>query len=133
MSPHSGYAAAQSDRDQPGLFIDRGMNGIGSLGVPGTAANTLANVTPDDVNPTAQTVFDSFTNDHGGTQPGVLALDPNATANNLSFVQPPPVSTQCELISTLNANPLLFIGGTFVLFYLLNQGHGAYQRRKAAR
>lgn len=96
-----------------------GYFGNGSLGQPGTAANALANAQPDGTTPTGNAVVDAFSNDNGGAQPGVLYLDPNVTANNLSFVQAPVQSTQCKIISTLNANPLLFIGGTFALFYLL--------------
>ena len=161
MSPHYGYAAAQSDRDQPGLVVNRsqlqgydggsmdiswrppsqssygGYFGMGALGAPGTTATALANTTPDGPNPTMQTVIDSFSNTVGSAQPGVLQLDPNTTANNLSFVQPQKQSLQCQIVSDINSNPLLVIGGTFALFWLLSQGghkvREYHARRKAAR
>jgi hypothetical protein len=96
-----------------------------AVNTPGTAANNLANTTPDNnLNPTQQTVIQSFSNDTGGAQPGVLPLYPNATADGLSFVRKPPVSLQCQASSAISAHPLLLVGGAFALFYLLNQKKG---------
>lgn len=112
----------------PSMSSPNGYFGNQAAFQPGTAANMLLNQSPDGPTPTGGAVFDAFTNNAGGTQPGVLALDPNATANNLSFIQAPPVSTECKVMSAINAHPLLLIGGVFGLFYLLNEHSGKHKR-----
>jgi hypothetical protein len=94
-----------------------------TINQPGTAANTLAAATPDGATPTGQTVVNAFSNTNGGAQPGVLPLDPNQTANNLSFVVPPAASLQCQVVSWINSSPALFVGGIFALVFLMNH-HG---------
>lgn len=122
----------------PSQSSEGGYFGMGtSVNTQGTAANALANASPDAPNPTTQAVFDAFGNDVGSAQPGVLQLYPNATADNLTFVRPLELSTQCKVIGTLNSNPMWLIGGAFLLFYLTGQGtHKAreyHARRKAAK
>lgn len=96
-----------------------------AVNTPGTTANALTQTSPDYPTPTALTVAHAFSNDSGGAQPGVLALSPNMTADSLSFVRTPAPSQSCQFVSVLNSNPILFIGGAFLLVYLAN-----YQSKK---
>lgn len=92
---------------------------------PGTAANALAQTSPDYPSPMALTVAQAFSNDYGDAQPGFVPLPKlNWTANNLSFVKRASITPQCVAVGAMNAHPLLLIGGAFALFYLLNQKKG---------
>ena len=128
MNNYSDLSWGPPSQSAPGGYF-----GQGSVNQPGTAANALANAQPDGATPVGDAVFDAFTNDNGGSQPGVLALNPNATSNNLSFVQPPVVSTQCEVVNAINANPIWLLAGTAALFYFASYGAAKHRERKARK
>ena len=116
-----------------GFFGNGGDNA--TVNIPGTAANALATATPDGGTPIGTAVVNSFSNNYGGAQPGVLPLSPNDTANNLSFAQPAVQSLQCQLTNAISGNPLMFLGIVFGVFYMANMGaHKAreYRARKKA-
>lgn len=108
-----------------------------TINQPGTMANALARTTPDGVTPTGAAVVSAFSNNYGGAQPGVLPLDPNWVANNLSFVRPVEPSLECQMNGAINSHPLIFIGGVFGLFWLLGAGgskvRAYHAKRKAAK
>jgi hypothetical protein len=110
-----------------------GYFGDGSINQPGTAANALLNQSPDGTTPVGSAVMDAFSGEGGQAQPGVLAINPNATANSLSFVQPPQQSTQCEIINTINGNPWWLLVGTGLVFYFASYGTKTYKARKARK
>ena len=93
-----------------------------AVGVPGTAASALVQTSPDYPSPTSLAVVHSFSNEWAGAQPGVLPLNPNWTANNLSFVKPLPQSPGCTFSQMIEGNPVVFIGGVFLLFMLVGRG-----------
>ena len=117
----------------PGQGVSEGFFGNNALKTSGTAANAIATSTADPPTPTGQAVFDAFSNNYGGVQPGHLPIYPNGTADNLSFVQTPPPSLQCQLVSTMNANAGLFVVGTLALFWMLNKGHHKVREYHAKR
>lgn len=118
-------------------YFGNGGAGPMTINQPGSAANNLANATPDGATPTGVAVVNAFSNNYGGAQPGVLPLDPNQTANSLSFVQPLQPSLQCQITNLINSNPLMFLGIVFGTFYLANQGSHKvreyHAKRKAAK
>ena len=92
-----------------------------AINVPGSMSNTLAQTSPDAPSAMALTVAQSFGNDYGDAQPGILPLSPNETADNLSFVRPMNITAGCAASQSISAHPALLIVGTFALFYFLNQ------------
>ena len=92
-----------------------------AINVPGSMANTLAQTSPDYPSPMALTVAQSFGNNYGDAQPGILPLNPNATADNLSFVRPMNVTAGCAASQAISSHPVLLVAGAFALFYFLNQ------------
>lgn len=120
-----------------GEFFGNTPNTRMTINQPGTTANALARSTPDGATPTGQAVVSAFSNNYGGAQPGELPLNPNERVNTLSFVQPVPMSLECQLTSAINSHPLIFIGACFGLFYLANVGgtkvRAYHAKRKAAK
>jgi len=99
---------------------------------PGTMANALTQTAPDYPTPTSLTVSQAFQGAvPGDAQPGYVPLPGlNWTANNLSFVQPPPnPGAACPVTSWANSNPWILIGAAFAVAYLASKGK---QRRARA-
>jgi hypothetical protein len=92
-----------------------------AINIPGSAANNLAQTSPDYTSPIALAVAQSFGNDFGGAQPGVLPLSPNETADSLSFVRPMNTTPGCAASQAISSHPVLLVAGAFALFYFLNQ------------
>ena len=117
-------------------YVIAGMGGLGqtTANQAGSTTRNLAKST-DQPTPTALTVSQSFQSGvpcH--TQPGVVNLDPNQTANGLSWTKGVPMpSDLCPVTNWVNTtNPWMLAGATFAIMYLANMHVQKTRARRAA-